>query len=1019
MSGLGRGVSKKPAVTIVTILVLSIVFSYFAMMFQSDVDPESFNPDHELIQASEESGDTFGTQEYSLLVIVKPEDKNVLEIDDMKALIELEDDLRSDETVGPAIVPSQNNPTGFASLANMVVLSCSLIQGREDLDSMLMGFDQGISQLMTLLENTSTPNITKAFALDAFLISLNENLTLLQNGNNMIPEFNSTLSLLTLDTVSAKYPSSPVSSHLDVLANYNLSSAYANTAALINSIDSSIDMIMPHLVLLNGTQIDPVTGGAILMGFEFALPTVEAQAQTLDGTIAGLYFGAQATLTRDFKTSSGTTAKGTIINMNFNVTLDTNQRSIVENRVHDIAFNHQGDIEYGVLGNQLINDEIQETMDFSGMFLLMLVFVLIVLILFGTFRNGLDTAMTLISLGMAIMWSLGISVIIGLEGSIIATVVPILLVGLGVDYGIHMTMRFREEKGKARKNQKAIAIAIGTVGMALLLATITTSIGFMSNTVSSLTVLRDFAIMVTIGIVSSFIIMTTFLPAVRLLASERGERKGKVYKYDANSKNTKNNSKRHAISVVTVGAKAADRAPWAVLIILVIISSIAAYGASQLDTVFDFREFIPRNTDAYDNYVFLIDEFEFGDQEFGEIYITGDVATPGVLLAMDETITNTQGDKQVLAGFPARSILSVMQEYANPASQNYNQSFAASLASLDIDGDGIPNSNVTELFDILYNDPDATADVMSVVHKNGDGNYDAALIQVRVSSDNLKKADVLTDELSEDAAPLKNLEGGTLDKVYVIGEPVVINVVVTEMNEGQIRSIIITIVASFVVLTIVFFLLERSFILGAITMIPVLLVILWILGTMIIFGYNLNVMTITIASLTIGMGITYSIHVSERFTEDLKKFKTPGAACENTLTHTGMALAGAFLTTSGGFGILFFHQLPPLQQFGVMIALSIAYSFLASAYVLPTFLILWAKWRNNYRAKRGITQEIIEDTEPGTLEKEKEDTPEVKEKGEPKEAVLNQQNIDIEDGLDVEKPELDDESDLEVKPKMN
>ena len=69
---------------------------------------------------------------------------------------------------------------------------------------------------------------------------------------------------------------------------------------------------------------------------------------------------------------------------------------------------------------------------------------------------------------------------------------------------------------------------------------------------------------------------------------------------------------------------------------------------------------------------------------------------------------------------------------------------------------------------------------------------------------------------------------------------------------------------------------------------------------------------------------------------------------------------------------LFFHQLPPLQQFWVMIALSIAYSFLASAYVLPTFLILWAKWRNNFRAKRGMENEIVEDEESeDRLEKEK------------------------------------------------
>jgi hydrophobe/amphiphile efflux-3 (HAE3) family protein len=689
------------------------------------------------------------------------------------------------------------------------------------------------------------------------------------------------------------------------------------------------------------------------------------------------------------------------------VNLDQKNRSKVENRVHDIAFNQQGDIEYGVLGNQLINDEIQETMDFSGMFLLMMVFILIVLILFGTFRNGLDTVMTLLSLTMAIIWSYGIAVLLGLEGSIIATVVPILLVGLGVDYGIHMTMRYREERGKARKNQKAIAIAIGTVGMALLLATITTSIGFMSNTVSSLTILRDFAIMVTIGIVSSFIIMTTFLPAVRFMASERGKRRGKVYKWDVASEKSQNNSKRRATSVVTLGAKAADRAPWGVLLILFIISGIAGYGASQLDTVFDFREFIPRGTEAYDNYVFLIDEFEFGDQEYGEVYITGDVANSEVLSAMAQTISNTQDDDQVLSGFPARSILSIMQEYANPASPTYNRSFAELLTNSDPESDGIPNGNITALFDILYDDPQANSDMISVVHKNGN-TYDAAIIQFRVSSDNLKKADVLTDELNEDAEPLNDLKGGTLEEVYVIGEPVVINIVVTEMNEGQIRSIIITIAASFVVLTIVFFVLERSFILGAITMIPVLLVILWILGTMIIFGYNLNVMTITIASLTIGMGITYSIHVSERFTEDLKKFPTPGAACENTLTHTGMALAGAFLTTSGGFGILFFHQLPPLQQFGVMIALSIAYSFLASAYVLPTFLILWAKWRKNYRVKRGIEEKIDEEKE----EEEEEKVEKEMEEDETKEAEGKEDKMDAE-GAEEPNEEKEMEEDKE------
>jgi hydrophobe/amphiphile efflux-3 (HAE3) family protein len=1015
MSGMGNSVSKRPGVTIVIILVLTIVFSVFGSAFENNADPESFNPDHELINASIEAGDTFGTQSYSLLIIVKDTDDNLLEIDDLKTMIDCEYTFRGDPTIASAIVPSQSNPTGFASLAGLVVTSYGLLFAREDLNNTLTSFNENLSIPLSILQDLNINDTTKAVTLDNLLISLNESLSEFQNGNNgMIPEFNRTLSLGTLDLISFLYGPDPVPNYLNELNDYDIVAAITQTATLKVSLENQINSLKGYLHLLNNTEDE--TNAAILLGtLESIISTLESQAQTVDETIVGINYGIQATLTRDYGTSGGTSAKGTIININFDVNLDRNERFKVENTVDTLAKNHEGNLEFGVLGDQLINNEIEETMDLSGMVLLGLVFVLIVIILFFTFRSGFDTFLTLISLGMAIMWSFGISVLLGLEGSIIATVVPILLVGLGVDYGIHMTMRFREEKEKANTNRKAIAIAISTVGMALLLATITTSIGFMSNTVSSLTILRDFAIMVTAGIVSSFIIMTTFLPAVRLVMSSwrdrRMEKKGKTPK----PKKSKNNSKKHAVSVVTIGAKAGDRAPWAVLIILFIISGIAGYGASQLSTVFDFREFIPRDTDAYNNYVFLIDEFEFGDTEFGEIYIKGDVADTEVLLAMNQTIANTQDGEQVLGQFPAWSILSIAQEYSTLGSQNYDPSFAENWTAADSDFDGIPDGNVRALFDMLYSNPQANADVISVIHRdNTTGNYDAALLQLRVNSDNLKKADALVDELKIDSAPLRALEGTTLDKVYVIGEPVVINVVVTEMNEGQIRSIIITIAASFIVLTIVFFLLERSFILGLITIIPVVLVILWILGTMLIFGYNLNVMTITIASLTVGMGITYSIHVSERFTEDLRKFKTPGEACENTLTHTGMALAGAFLTTSGGFGILFLHQLPPLQQFGVMIALSIAYSFLASAYVLPTFLILWAKWRNNYRAKRGIPQNIMEDENPEKLGKEDGKIPDEECHDPGKE-----QDKEPEDDLEENEIKEENEVELEVKPKVN
>ena len=66
----------------------------------------------------------------------------------------------------------------------------------------------------------------------------------------------------------------------------------------------------------------------------------------------------------------------------------------------------------------------------------------------------------------------------------------------------------------------------------------------------------------------------------------------------------------------------------------------------------------------------------------------------------------------------------------------------------------------------------------------------------------------------------------------------------------------------------VFYIKDKSAILGVLTLIPVALCVIWILGSMYLFGIPLNVMTLSIASLTIGLGVTYGIHISHRFAEE-------------------------------------------------------------------------------------------------------------------------------------------------------
>jgi len=202
-------------------------------------------------------------------------------------------------------------------------------------------------------------------------------------------------------------------------------------------------------------------------------------------------------------------------------------------------------------------------------------------------------------------------------------------------------------------------------------------------------------------------------------------------------------------------------------------------------------------------------------------------------------------------------------------------------------------------------------------------------------------------ELEKDSEGLETLEtDGKVNSVVVTGAPAIIDVVVNTINETMMGSIIYTIILSFILLTVIFGYTDKQPWLGPLTMLPVLLVLVWILGTMVAIGYALNVFTILIGALTVGLGVTYAIHISHRFIEEMEHHHSLEKAVNNTVKNTGSALFGAAMTTVLGFGVLFFAILPPMKQFGTMTALTIFYSFLSSVWVLPSILVLWARYTN-------------------------------------------------------------------------
>ena len=202
-----------------------------------------------------------------------------------------------------------------------------------------------------------------------------------------------------------------------------------------------------------------------------------------------------------------TTAKSTIITLILDNSNREGENSVqalervakVENVMGTISMDHReskfdGTSAYS-LGQGAMDAEINSQFEEDiGTRLMPFVLGFILLVLYLTFRSGIDMMLTLVSLFISIIWTFAFGVILDFEPSFFLTIIPILLIGLGVDYGIHLTMRYREGVVEDGDIDKANQISVVSVGSALLFATITTMIGFFSNLSSEITPIKEFGI---------------------------------------------------------------------------------------------------------------------------------------------------------------------------------------------------------------------------------------------------------------------------------------------------------------------------------------------------------------------------------------------------------------------------------------------------------------------------------------------------------------------------------------------
>lgn len=594
-----------------------------------------------------------------------------------------------------------------------------------------------------------------------------------------------------------------------------------------------------------------------------------------------------------------------------------------------------------------LNVEVNEAQGSTTAVLMLAALGVIFLLLIVFYRQFGDVLVTTAGLVLTIVWAIGLQgILVFLQvvqpGNSLGTMIPVLLIGLCVDYALQVTGRYREEMVEQGNVRVAMRRAVIHSGVPLLLAAFTTIISFLTNLTSNLPPTRDFGILAAVGVFSGWFVMTTFVPSMRRIFDARKEAKGKRIQLRALT------DAIPGAGAFTAGiGKILVKAPVAVLGVMIVITGFAAFGAANVSTTFNQTDFLPEDTESYED-ITLLPQFGTGTSK-ATILIRGDLyedLTVRNVLAFYQGLNDVNTRPEGMTGPVEGSLFDVIGTLAQTNSQ------VADVVERLSTQFTLSREDFLTLYKTIEQ-ADGGAEALATVF-DGDVRAsveDYTILRIPLNSE----AD--THKLVRD---IERLWRGEEDAMTVTGSDVLLVAVTDAMTESQLQSIVLTIVAAVIVLMLFFGIVERHAILGIIAVVPIAIVVAWVLGTMYLLGISYNVLTALITALTIGVGVDYTIHITHRFTEELDEGKGIQHAVTETLQTTGGALLGSGLTTALGFGVLLFSDLVPMRQFGGLTAITIVYSLLASFIVLPPMLVLWALFkeyreRGEERPKRAAT----------------------------------------------------------------
>tara|TARA_Y100000816_G_scaffold277786_1_gene248318 strand:+ start:7928 stop:10405 length:2478 start_codon:yes stop_codon:yes gene_type:complete len=549
------------------------------------------------------------------------------------------------------------------------------------------------------------------------------------------------------------------------------------------------------------------------------------------------------------------------------------------------------------------------------------VFIFIVLTLWFIFKNIKWVAMPLLGCATSVIVMIGLLGFIGWKVTVISSNFIALMLILNMAMNIHVTVRFLQLKKEFPElsNSEAIFETSKKMMLPILYTVLTTICAFLSLVFSGIKPIIDFGWMMTLGLIVSFFITFLLLPSLLNLLSSETEI------------TIQDTEKSLITSILATFTKKNEILIYGSSIIIVFVS---LSGILKLEVENSFINYFDKETEIYKGMKKIDDEL-------------GGTTPLNIILKFPkkEKISNNNEDefeeweednnenedkaKYWFTRDKMDRIIKVHEYVDSLPEVGKVLSFGSILrVAEDLNKKELQSLEIAVLYSKLPNElrTEIISPYISV-------EKDEARISLRIK-DSLK--DLRRNELIEKIkTDLNKKLGLEKDQYKLAGVLILFNNLLQSLFKSQILTLGIVIFGIF----IMFFILFRNIAISLIGVVPNFIAALFILGIIGILGIPLDMMTITIAAITIGIAVDNSIHYIYRFKEEFRKYKDYNKTLDRCHKTVGIAILNTSITIVFGFSILVLSNFIPTIYFGVFTGIAMLLAMLSVLTLLPKLIL--------------------------------------------------------------------------------